>query len=1366
MICSNCGNDFEGKFCPECGTKAEVPLTACPECCAERLGQSAFCANCGFSFKAKPQSPSPTAIAENAPQAVNAVITSQNVMSATQVSNSNIVESDLQMANAQVQNSSGVEGTTPQGQAVQKQPRQKIDFAELLAKVKMFFINIKAPFAKIYRYFIAGSMIFAGIIALLCLTAPAQIESMLGLTNKLGSGFKALGGDGSGAVITASVFLLLTSLASLGYGGFQIYLAMKKPYFTVKNYFFWGVDAIICFMFFLCGCIVAGDCGSNELMKVSLGSGFGFSIAMGVFGFLFLAGRIFYELKVFDIADTKVSAEEYATICKNKSVLKMLKNHATKQKIKNASKHNKKQHNINNENISNENNLVTNEKNKRKKTIVNKTSDKKMSKKKITLICVPIVVMCLVAIIVPAVLISNNIFRVGKVDKINIGDTKNQVINILGVPYTGYYNDNNVFEYFSDNYVELKSKLDKLTTTAQYSNAKPILSFDDEVDDDFDFGDLDFGDLEDDLNEFDKTFNEIEKIKNQLNNLVYKYIKVEFDVNGKVQAITLDKSKSHNINNVSLKTANSLKLANKDIIAFTEVVPVIKTKYSDGSFYKCTGEKIMFSNPLEYNKKTKEYEVVDEGKQDRGFKFTDSWGNEIDKKIYDIKVKKNSEIQTIYRYKDSENRLSEIVFEENVQEEEYRRNNFDVVFLRGYDDNVTMRKYNEIYYDVSLEKQYKDLITIFADLNIVNITSEYEKYDVQNKCVIKKDEKKLVLCLDMESDLVIPNNVSIIGEKAFYNCILLSVLLPNSVTRIEERAFSSCELFSVTIPKSVIAISDYAFSNNLGLTIYSEAKSITGTEYLNCPIVYDCNNNNIANDGYFYTIVNGVRYAIKNDSAIMASQRTYLSGEVIVPQNIIYKDRLYNIVGISSKAFNKYNDESIVYCEYNNALYLGNEQNPYQLLVKAKSNDITSCEINSNTKGICSFAFYNCDNLTSITIPNNVVWIGENLFGFNATNINYLGDIESWCQIDGIDSFVSRKVIVDGVALKDLTELVIPNGTTRISDYAFYDCSNLTSIIIPDSVTSIGRDAFFNCKSLTSITIPDSVTSIGDYAFYNCKSLTSVTIPDSVTNIGRDAFFNCANINVINYLGDMVSWCQMDRLSYLNCEKIVVGGVVLKDLTELVIPNGVSKINGYAFYNCKSLTSVTIPDSVTSIGMNAFYNYANINVINYLGDMVSWCQMDRLSSLNCEKIVVGGVALNDLTELVIPNGVSKISGYAFYNCKSLTSVTIPDNVTSIGRDAFAGCNSLTSIIIPNSVQYIGGYAFAGCNSLINVEIGNGVAFMGDNLFDSCVNLKIIRYNGTIAQWRYIERPAEPEPSLIPIKYEIHCIDGVINIEYQ
>ena len=122
-----------------------------------------------------------------------------------------------------------------------------------------------------------------------------------------------------------------------------------------------------------------------------------------------------------------------------------------------------------------------------------------------------------------------------------------------------------------------------------------------------------------------------------------------------------------------------------------------------------------------------------------------------------------------------------------------------------------------------------------------------------------------------------------------------------------------------------------------------------------------------------------------------------------------------------------------------------------------------------------------------------------------------------------------------------LTSITIPNSVTSIGDEAFEGCSGLTSVTIPNSVTSIGDGAFCVCSGLTSVTIPNSVTSIGDNAFNGCWGLTSVTIPNSVTSIGDEAFKGCPLTRIYSY-AEYPPSCGTDVFSVVkkNCKLYVL----------------------------------------------------------------------------------------------------------------------------------------------------------------------------------------------------------------------------------
>ena len=404
---------------------------------------------------------------------------------------------------------------------------------------------------------------------------------------------------------------------------------------------------------------------------------------------------------------------------------------------------------------------------------------------------------------------------------------------------------------------------------------------------------------------------------------------------------------------------------------------------------------------------------------------------------------------------------------------------------------------------------------------------------------------------------------------------------------------------------------------------------------------------------------------------------------------------------------------------------------------------------------IGDFAFFDCSDLTSITIPDSVRSIGSNAF-------------DRCTSLTSVD-FGENSLL------------------TSIGNYAFRDCSSLTSITIPEGVTRIGDYAFQDCSSLTSITIPEGVTRIRDCTFYQCSNLTSITIPNTVTRIGFSAFFGCyALAEVYNYspritvtegspdneyLGryakvvynarDLTGVKPETRITVVDNVQYYDYGdnfialapaVARRTLTEVTLDNRTSEINIDAFSSCDSLTSITIPESVTSISDSAFSNCDILTLVDFgensqltsIGGGV-FQNCNRLTSITIPDTVtsIGSSAFSgcdSLTSITIPDTVTSISDFAFSDCSGLTSITIPDSVTSIGRYAFRFCSSLTSITIPSSVTSIGDYAFYGCSSLTSITIPDTVTSIGQWAFQDCSNLTSVNF-GENSQLTSIGREA-------------------------
>lgn len=284
--------------------------------------------------------------------------------------------------------------------------------------------------------------------------------------------------------------------------------------------------------------------------------------------------------------------------------------------------------------------------------------------------------------------------------------------------------------------------------------------------------------------------------------------------------------------------------------------------------------------------------------------------------------------------------------------------------------------------------------------------------------------------------------------------------------------------------------------------------------------------------------------------------------------------------------------------------------------------------------------------------------------------------------------------IVEGV----LTEYTGPGG----------------DVVIPDGVASIGNYAFYDCDSLTGVTIPNSVTSIGNYAFFDCDSLTGVTIPDSVTTIGRWAFPGCASLVGISVAAGNPAYTSRDGVLFDKGQTTLVaypGGRV----GAYTIPAGVTSIEQEAFQDCDSLTDVTIPDSVISIGNSAFWHCNSLTSISVDTNNPVYASRDGVlfNKAQAKLIVCPEGRTGTYT---VPENVTSIGNYAFWNCDSLTDITIPGSVTSIGEFAFERCDGLTSVICEAGMREISEGVFRTCPSLREVTIPSTVTILQGTLF--------------------------------------------------
>lgn len=377
---------------------------------------------------------------------------------------------------------------------------------------------------------------------------------------------------------------------------------------------------------------------------------------------------------------------------------------------------------------------------------------------------------------------------------------------------------------------------------------------------------------------------------------------------------------------------------------------------------------------------------------------------------------------------------------------------------------------------------------------------------------------------------------------------------------------------------------------------------------------------------------------------------------------------------------------------------------------------LTNVNIGNSVKSIDDYAFRDCTSLKSISIPDNVTSIGNSAFDncCSLTSVN-ITDVAAWCSIDIFDRESNPLYYAGNLYLNGqlVTELIIPDEVTRISDDVFAGCTSLVSAVIPESVTNIKSGAFYGCSGLESISIPDSVTSIGSLAFYN----TAYYNDDSNWSNG------------VLYIGKHLIEAQdtIDGLYTIKSGTKVISDYAFYNctsLTHITIPDGVTGIGKYAFHTCTNLESITIPDSITYINYDAFRNTA------YYKDDSNWLNGALYIGKHLIKVktsVTGSFAVKD--------GTKSIADSALSSCRRITSVTMPDSLISICDDAFSNC-TLTSITIPDGVTSIGSMAFSCCG-FESITIHNSVRSIGGGAFFECTSLADVYYTGTQEEWKEI-----------------------------
>lgn len=451
---------------------------------------------------------------------------------------------------------------------------------------------------------------------------------------------------------------------------------------------------------------------------------------------------------------------------------------------------------------------------------------------------------------------------------------------------------------------------------------------------------------------------------------------------------------------------------------------------------------------------------------------------------------------------------------------------------------------------------------------------------------------------------------------------------------------------------------------------------------------------------------------------------------------------------------------------------------------------ITSLKISEGITSIGSNAFIYLNYLESAALPESLEKIGDMAFA-------YCYALENFNIPDGV-TYINKKAFVGTAAYNEAIasengifyagrhlikaspsvsgEVTVKEGTKYIGDNAFEDCTYVTSVVLPDSLIqigayafsgctaldsitfsgaleSIGNYAFKECKALAAIELPASLETIGDYAFGKCTKLASVTIPASVKTIGEGAFSGCTALADITLPASVINIGKeafIKTAFYKNDANYENGALyagvhllyVNPDIAggAFEIKPGTLNVASYALRDCYRITSVTVPGSVKHFCDGAFLNCQVLKSV-YTDSMASWCDIvfdAYYSTPFCfaKELYVDG---EKTTAITVPDGVTRISAFAFANMKFLESITLPDSLKEIGQAAFERCSGITSIVLPEVLEKIENYAFydTGIEEFVipdSVTEIESYAFNKQNVIVNCTSPSAAEIKKTLGKY--------------------------------
>ena len=420
--------------------------------------------------------------------------------------------------------------------------------------------------------------------------------------------------------------------------------------------------------------------------------------------------------------------------------------------------------------------------------------------------------------------------------------------------------------------------------------------------------------------------------------------------------------------------------------------------------------------------------------------------------------------------------------------------------------------------------------------------------------------------------------------------------------------------------------------------------------------------------------------------------------EVVLPSSLMYLGQgafaycsnltdlqVSNWLYMPSDTF--YGSDNLQYNAYQGGLYLGDETNPYRILMEVTASNIDEFSLHPQVQTIGYRAFAYREDLTQITLPETLCIICDNAFYYTGLT-----------RLDLPDSLLGIGAMAF-MACTQLTEITVGKGLMITLEDAFGETYQLERFVVdPENsyFCSDDRGVLFNkdktllvqapAKLSGSYEVPQGVQQIGNDGFSSCSELTAVTLPEGLVSIGNDGFSGC------------------------------------NALTAVTLPDSVRSLGDRAFMDCHRLTTLTIGKGLETVGFWLTGYCYRLEAFVVDPENRHFSSGSRGELLSKDQTLLYQVPLALSGSYTVPQTVTTIKLMALDGCWQITQIHLPEGLKTIERNAFCGCTGLTSLALPDSVTSIGDRAFGECYALETLHFGKGLETLGEDIIDDCDKL--------------------------------------------